>query len=631
MIINICKQISVLLLCFFYFNMSADNRPGLSSRLISKELLSNADLVIRESTIKIEWKELNKVVVKKRQIITVINNEGLSKLKFYELYNNSTKIKNINALLYDSNGNTIDVYDESYFSDRSHVTGMYSDDRIKYINPVYNTLPFTVEFSSVVEIDNSYSFQKWKPLNDVRTSIQKSSYTFINPNNYEVRINQENTKFVKNNNGDLVWSLENVEASLPEKYSSSKNIFLPTVEIAPVKFEYEGIKGEVYNWSDFGKWAYDNLIEGQNNLTQTQKGNILGLVEDDDSDYVKAKKIYSHMQKEMRYINVSVGIGGYQPISAKEVAECGYGDCKGLSNYTMAALETVGVEAIYAKVYAGKNKIGFNENFVSGRQSNHIILCLPNIAKDTLWLECTSKDSPFGYLGDFTDDRKVLLITDKGGIITKTPDYSEFENSIIKNLNIYIDKKGNLEGKSNTKFSGNKYNNHIGIGGLNKKDKQVALAKVYSSSMQLNSVEYIEKDSLLTIENINFYIPSNSVLLSDKTFLFNPYILKNNPVDIYRNRDRKSDIVIYRDRIEVDSVNYKLPMYSKVEAVPKDVFIDNKFGTFIRYVVPKDNSLIYYRKFKLKKGVYPKEEYKDFYKFIRKVNRSDNAKVMMYL
>lgn len=149
--------------------------------------------------------------------------------------------------------------------------------------------------------------------------------------------------------------------------------------------------------------------------------------------------------------------------------------------------------------------------------------------------------------------------------------------------------------------------------------------------MQLNSVEYIEKDSLLTIENINFYIPSNSVLLSDKTFLFNPYILKNNPVDIYRNRDRKSDIVIYRDRIEVDSVNYKLPMYSKVEAVPKDVFIDNKFGTFIRYVVPKDNSLIYYRKFKLKKGVYPKEEYKDFYKFIRKVNRSDNAKVMMYL
>src|SRR5690606_16810927 len=102
------------------------------------------------------------------------------------------------------------------------------------------------------------------------------------------------------------------------------------------------------------------------------------------------------------------------------------GDCKGLTNYTLALLKAVGVESHYAVVEAGRAKIDLEEDFPTLAQGNHVILAIPHKG-GYHWLDCTSQYLPFGYIGDFTDDRKAFVVTPEGGEIVGTTAYLDGE------------------------------------------------------------------------------------------------------------------------------------------------------------------------------------------------------------
>ena len=141
-------------------------------------------------------------------------------------------------------------------------------------------------------------------------------------------------------------------------------------------------------------------------------------------------------------MSVQLGIGGWKPYSAAEVHRLKYGDCKGLTNYTSALLEAVGVDSHYSIVYAGRNKKDLPQEFAS-IAGNHAFLTVP-IGDDKIWLECTSQDAPVNYLGRFTDDRYVLEVSKKGGELIKTKKYEDEENKTITRAIIDLQLNGDM-------------------------------------------------------------------------------------------------------------------------------------------------------------------------------------------
>src|SRR5690606_7684747 len=163
----------------------------------------------------------------------------------------------------------------------------------------------------------------------------------------------------------ISYSVKNIEAMKPEAFSPSLVDMYPKVLFASKKFTLEGVSAQVENWNDFGKWIYNDLLHNTHDLSPQTVSFIQNLVKDEPNTVEKAKKIYRYVQDKSRYISVQVGIGGWKPFNASEVDRLSYGDCKGLTNYTMALLKAVNIESNYTVLYAGDNQRSIDENFAS--------------------------------------------------------------------------------------------------------------------------------------------------------------------------------------------------------------------------------------------------------------------------
>ena len=404
--------------------------------------------------------------------------------------------------------------------------------------------------------------------------------------------------------------------------------------VAPKNFYYEGYTGETGNWESLGKWLYDNLLTGRNDLSEETKREVRNLVLGIDDPIEKARKIYTYVQENTRYISVQVGIGGIRPIAASEVDRVKYGDCKGLTNYTKALLEAVGVQSNYTEVYATSSKqINMDKDFASLLgQANHVILNIPIENKGSVWLECTSQTMPFGFLGDFTDNRDVFVITPEGGKIIRTPKYSALENSQATQAELSVFGDRSIEVSAKIVSKGIQYNNKFHIEKEEKRvqDKYYKNRWDYVGDIEIKDMKFEnDREKLNFTESVSFKAVNFSSHAGDR-ILLTPNVLNRNTYTPNRYRNRKLPLQIERGFIDTDEYEINLPKGYTVDFIPENVSLENIFGRYTVKIERVTNvKLKYMRMFEVSGGSYPKEEYENYRNFIREVSKNDNAKIVL--
>ena len=403
--------------------------------------------------------------------------------------------------------------------------------------------------------------------------------------------------------------------------------FSPNFSISLDQFSLKGVKGNAKNWKEFGFWMYDKLILDKNKLSPNTVAKIKNLVKNASTSIEKAKIIYEYVQNKTRYISVQVGIGGWEPITANKVDDVGYGDCKGLTNYTKALLDAVGVKSYHTIVYAGNNKN--IDNDFTALQGNHMILNLPNEGDD-IWLECTSQTIPFGFLGDFTDDRDVLVITPEGGIIKRTTSYINDKNLQLNNAIITLLTNGDMSATIEKKSYGTQYGDRYHIKNYTKKElNKYYKSRVwdYNNNLEIeNVVLENNKEKVEFTEKINANI-KNFATVKDNSYLFKLNVFNRITSIPKRYRNRKRVLEIDRGFTDKDSFTFKIPEGYSILNLPLNKHISNKFGTYkIAFEKINETSFKYNREFSLKKGIHPKEEYKAYRKFRKTVAKYDNLR-----
>ena len=611
-------------------------KPEFSTLLIPSELKEDANSVVRFESVDIEMTSQKEMTVKIKKAITILNKhaDGFADIKIQ--YDRRRVVKKVSGSVYDAMGNQIEKIRKSDFNDYSVYDGfsLYNDGRFLKYDYTPTTYPYTIYYEYEIKTSNTVYVWPWYAIQSYYQSVQESKYTFNYPPNVSIRNNEYSFDgyniIAEKSSGKISYQANNLSAIEWEPNGPSFNKITPNIRVGVNKFNLEGVNGEANNWDEFGKWYYNNLLIDTFELPERTKTEIRKLTYSVQDPIEKAKIVYDYVQNKVRYINISVGIGGFKPMLASEVDNLSYGDCKALTNYTKALLTAVDVPSNYTVIYGDSEIRDINPEFLS-IEGNHIILNIPN-GEENIWLECTSQDRPFGEIAGFTDNRDALIITQQGGKIVHTRVYDAKENSQSIKGNYSIESNGNIEAEVAVVYRGSQFDNHLGIETSNNKDKEKLFKEFWDNinNITLNSIDVKNNKKEGQFEESISFTATNYGTVSG-----NRMIIPLNAFNVIgrapkRVRNRRLPVDIPRGFYDTDEVTIKLPSDYTIEAIADDVNVETKYGTYTMTVEKIDeHNLKFTRKFLLKAGEYPKEEYDAYRNFWRKVVKGDKSKIVL--
>lgn len=599
--------------------------------LIPKELMAYASSVVRLSQETVTVNDADNTTLHFKQAITVLNKNGASGIFIW--HDKDNIIKYIKGAVYDASGKLVRKITAKDFEDSyaGQDFSLFEDSRVEHFTSTYSDYPYTIECEYETNSLQSLVFNDWVPNPGLGIAVEKSAYSFICKPGFKINYKEINTPGKAIVTVDAhgmqtyTWEASNLKARRYEPFSPARDKYTTMVKIAPVMFNYEHISGSFTNWQQLGQWVYDNLLAGRDKLPNATIETVKQITAGITDDKLKAKKIYEYMQQKTRYISIQVGIGGYCPFSAAEVDRTGYGDCKALVNYTGALLKAAGINSYYCVVKSGSQKNSLMPDFASMDQGDHIILGVP-FKNDTTWLECTSKTIPFGFLGDFTDDRWVLACTPEGGKLLHTPCYTTTMNLIKRKGNFIIDESGTLSGNMTTTFGGTDFDERDGIVNEAYAEQVKDISEIYPiNNLNIAKLEFKQDKSVLptTTESISLNAREYASASSGKYYF--KVNIANRLTDVPDEvRNRVTEVYINRGYTEDDDITYMLPTGYHAYRAPYNLSIDKPFGKFSTSITISGKQIVYKRSLQINDGTYNKDSYQDLVNFYESVSEADN-------
>ena len=618
------------MVCFY---ASAADKYPVSA--IPANLMKDAHVVKRAEEINFEVISTKSSKMDYKYVFTILNENGDKYAGFSESYNKFKHIESIEGYLYDKDGKLLKKVKTKDLSDVSAVDNisLIDDSRVKHHNFYYKSYPYTIEYIVSVSYDQTFYFPYWVPQEYKYLSVEQSQLSVTVPADYALRYkmfnyNDNPVQTTEKNKKKYSWKVDQLLPVKDEYAAPRWHERVPMVSLAPSQFELQGYKGDMNSWQEFGKFIYA-LTKDRDQLSDPVKQKVLQLIATASSDKEKVERLYQFLQQSTRYISIQLGIGGWQPFEASYVSEKGYGDCKALSNYMFSLLKAAGVKSHYALIKAGDFDRFLMEDFPSN-QFNHAILCVP-LQKDTMWLECTSQFKSAGYMGEFTGNRKALLIDENGGMLVATPRYGLKENTQVRTIKAKLEPEGTLKMNITTNYKGVQQDDlSARIDNLSKElVKKQLEEELQLATYEVNDFTYTMKKATLpeVSEELNVTV-SRYATISGKRLFIMPNILSRGGTRLLEE-ERTFDFVFDYEYHDEDNGEIEIPDGYEIEAAPQDVAIKTKYGNYSMSAKVEGNKIIYKRIREQFSGRFPAKEQKEIIRFFEDIYKADRSRFVL--
>jgi transglutaminase-like putative cysteine protease len=439
------------------------------------------------------------------------------------------------------------------------------------------------------------------------------------------------------------WELHDVPAlDLEERHRPSMVVMAGRAQLA---FSPEGVAEPVFAaWSSIGKWSAE-LSEPRRQPSPELAAKAQQLTAGATSPEQKVAQIADFMQREIRYVAVELGIGGWQPHAAADVLHHRYGDCKDKATLMGAMLQSVGIASRNVDIY---NLRGVTKPESPGNTFNHMILAveLPEgsgaayravirakSGKRYLIFDPTNEFVPVGNLPYHEQGAYALLTGLEGGELIQLPMLAPSENRIQLNGRLQIADDGAVSGQLDLEMTGNHAwgarANLVAETELQRtKSAENFLAgpfqKVALKEMKFGSLSEVNQPMT---EHYAFEAPG-FLKQTGPLMIFQPCVFGHKGIRLDWKK-RKYPVELGWTTDEVDSYEVRLPAGLVVDELPDPVEIDVGFASYKSSISAEGSTIRYSREYVVRHPNVPLEKLDQLRKLEETILRDEGASVVV--
>lgn len=600
---------------------------------IPMDIRQEAHTFKRDEKIEVDIQDADKVIYHIQRAVTIFDSKGNSELYFQQYTDKFITMESVELRVYDAKGLLLSKYQKKDMLSHADGEGLVEDGKSYFLKIPAPQYPLTIETNLEIRYKGLYKIPAYQVSQPYQAVIH-SSYKLRFPESMEINakayaIDLKPVKEQKDGKKMFLWEVSGLPAKKYEEKSGPWSSNFPHVLFNSNRIKYDGFPGDMSSWKEMGAW-YNQLVKNINVLSDAYKSEIRQIVSGAPNDKEKIRILYTYLQKNFRYVSIQLGIGGFRPFPADFVHEKKYGDCKALSNYMEACLKAVDIKSYSAWINAGQDKSAVDPSFPYDA-FNHQILCVP-LVNDTVWLECTSNYNDFGHLGNFTENRHALLLTEQGGVLVKTPVSKPEENIFRMNSVVNLNDDGSGIVRSELHVSGEFKYEQIYLS-MEKTDiqKQFLVNQMGFINPDDYSIQFSEKymtpfqtSLALEMEKVPDFMAGTKMFIRPRMYSFWSEKLPATDKRLY-------DYIFDCPFEKSDTTKFILPEGFVVESLPAALNMEFSYGKFrSNYWFEETSRTIYTTAFlKLDQYRIPPEKFTETRDFIDKLKKEDSKKLII--
>jgi hypothetical protein len=254
------------------------------------------------------------------------------------------------------------------------------------------------------------------------------------------------------------------------------------------------------SWHDIGVW-YQNLVKDRRIASPAIKQKVAELTANEPTLAGKIYALAAFVQRDVRYVAIELGIGGYQPHAAADVFAHRYGDCKDKATLLSTMLKEIGIESYYVIINTERGSVDANTPPNLG--FDHVMLAIqlptdldktPYLARttdsklgDILYFDPTNEYVPLGGLIGSLQANYALVVGPDGGELLRLPQLATERSAVNRTGTFTLDDKGTL--------SGDVHEIRIGDAAA---EQRYELRNVFSDSDKIRPIEALAASAFTT-------------------------------------------------------------------------------------------------------------------------------------